>query len=168
MARGAGSALLVCAWLGCSAAYGQASPAGGFVADPKSGCKVWDPHPVADLELTDRLRELGTDADRQNVLFITVDPERDTPEQLALYLSSFDPRIIGLSGTEQNVAKVMTEYRALARKVPLKDGGYTMDHTATVYIMNKNGQFVGLMNYQEPDATARAKLKRLLDDAGTS
>jgi hypothetical protein len=48
VARGAGSALLVCAWLGCSAAYGQASPAGGFVADPKSGCKVWDPHPVAD------------------------------------------------------------------------------------------------------------------------
>ena len=124
--------------------------------------------PTTLLELTDRLRELGTDADRLNVLFITVDPERDTPEQLALYLSSFDPRIIGLSGTEQNVAKVMTEYRAFARKVPLKDGGYTMDHTATVYMMNKNGQFVGLMNYQEPEATARAKLRRLLDDAATS
>jgi protein SCO1/2 len=153
------------AWL-----FGSLRPSvsGGRLRCRPSGCKVWDPHPVADLELTDRLRELGTDADRQNVLFITVDPERDTPEQLALYLSSFDPRIIGLSGTEQNVAKVMTEYRALARKVPLKDGGYTMDHTATVYIMNKNGQFVGLMNYQEPEATARAKLKRLLDDAGTS
>jgi protein SCO1/2 len=124
--------------------------------------------PTTLLELTDRLRELGTDGDRLNVLIITVDPERDTPEQLALYLSSFDPRIIGLSGTEQNIAKVMTEYRVFARKVPLKDGGYMMDHTATVYMMNKNGQFVGLMNYQESEATARAKLRRLLDDAATS
>jgi protein SCO1/2 len=120
--------------------------------------------PTTLFELTNRLTELGPDADRLNVVFITVDPERDTPEQLKLYLSSFDPRITGLSGTEQNVAAAMKGYRAYARKVPLKDGGYNMDHTATIYLMNKKGQFVGHMNHQEPESTARAKLRRLLDD----
>lgn len=121
--------------------------------------------PTTLLEITNRLKELGREADRLNVVFITVDPERDTPEQLALYLSSFDPRITGLSGTEEGVAAAMKAYRAYAQKIPLKDGGYTMNHTATIYMMNKKGQFVGLMNYQEPEATTRAKIRRLLDDA---
>ena len=124
--------------------------------------------PTTLLELTERLKELGQDAEKLNVLFVTVDPERDTPEQLALYLSSFDPRITGLSGPEKDIAAVMAEYRVYARKVPLKDGGYTMDHTAAVYMMNHKGQFVGLLDYQEPEASARAKLRRLLDDSADS
>lgn len=124
--------------------------------------------PTTLFELTTRLKELGTDADRLNVLFITVDPERDTPEQLALYLSSFDPHISGLSGTPENIATVMTRYRAFARKVPLEGGGYTMDHTAAIYMMNGEGQFTGIMNYQEPDASAREKLRRLIDSGGPS
>jgi protein SCO1/2 len=121
--------------------------------------------PTTLLELTNRLKELGAEADRLNVIFITVDPERDTPKQLKLYLDSFDPRIEGLSGSEEAIASVMQAYRAIARKVPLQDGGYTMDHTATIYMMNKRGQFVSLMNYQESEATMRSKLRRLLDDA---
>lgn len=121
--------------------------------------------PTTLFELTNRLKELGPDADRLNVVFITVDPERDTPEQLALYLSSFDLRITGLSGTEEHLRAAMKAYRVYAEKVPLKDGGYTMNHTATIYMMNKKGQFVGLMNYQESEDTMRAKLRRLLDDA---
>ena len=119
--------------------------------------------PTTLFELSNRLKELGTDANRLNVLFITVDPERDTPQQLALYVASFDERITGLSGTPENIAVVMKAYRVYARKIPLKDGGYTMDHTATIYMMNNRGQFVGAMNYQESDATMRAKLLRLLD-----
>jgi len=119
--------------------------------------------PTTLLDLTNRLGELGALASRLNVLFITVDPERDTPEQLALYLSSFDPRITGLSGSEADVAEAMKAYRAIARKVPLKEGGYTMDHTATIYMMNETGQFVGLISYQEPEASTRAKLRRLLN-----
>lgn len=124
--------------------------------------------PTTLFELTTRLKELGPEADRLNVVFITVDPERDTPQQLALYLSSFDPHITGLSGTPENVAAAMIAYRVYARKVPLEGGGYTMDHTATIYMMNSKGQFVGHLNYQEPEATARAKLRRLLDFGATS
>lgn len=118
--------------------------------------------PTTLFELTTRMSELGREADRLNVLFITVDPARDTPEQLALYLSSFDPRITGLSGTAENVAAAMKAYRAFAQKVPLDNGDYTMDHTATIYMMNTRGQFVSHMNYQENDAVARDKLKQLL------
>ena len=109
------------------------------------------------------LKGLGPDADRLNVLFITVDPDRDTPPQLALYLSSFDPRITGLTGTSENIAAAIKGYRVYARKVPLDGGGYTMDHSATIYMMNSKGQFVDVMAYQEPDARASAKLHRLLE-----
>jgi protein SCO1/2 len=119
--------------------------------------------PTTLFELTTRLGELGPDADRLNIVFITVDPERDTPQQLALYLASFDPRINGLSGSPENVSAVMKHYRVYARKVPLEGGGYTMDHTATMYMMNSLGKFVGLVNYQEPDTAVRAKLRRLID-----
>ena len=114
------------------------------------------------LEITNQLEELGPDADRLNVLFITVDPERDTPQQLALYLSSFDPRITGLSGAPENIFAAMKAYHIYAKKVPLKDGGYTMDHTATIAVMNSKGQYVDAMHYQASSATTRAKLHRLL------
>jgi protein SCO1/2 len=124
--------------------------------------------PTTLFELTNLLKELGREADRLNVLFITVDPDRDTPDQLALYLSSFDSRIVGLSGTPENIGAVMKAYRVYARKVPLEGEGYTMDHTATVYMLNSEGQFVGVMSYQEPEKTARAKLRRLIDFGGRS
>jgi protein SCO1 len=114
------------------------------------------------LEITDQLKDLGPDADRLNVLFITVDPERDTPEELALYLSSFDPRITGLSGTPENILAAEKAYHIYAQKVPLEDGGYTMDHTATIAVMNSKGQRVDSMHFQAPGATTRAKLHRLL------
>jgi protein SCO1/2 len=122
--------------------------------------------PTTLLDLTNLMKQLGPDADRLNVLFITVDPERDTPQQLALYLSSFDPRINGLSGTNDKIAVAMKAYHVFAEKVPSADGGYTMDHTAIIYMMNSKGQFAGVMNYREPDSVARAKLRRLLDSAG--
>jgi protein SCO1/2 len=118
--------------------------------------------PATLLEISNELKELGPDADRLNVLFITVDPERDTPQQLALYLSSFDPRITGLSGTPENILAAEKAYHIYAKKVPLEDGGYTMDHTATVAMMNSKGQYVDAMHFQAPVATTRAKLRRLL------
>jgi protein SCO1/2 len=121
--------------------------------------------PTTLLDITNRLNELGTNARRLNALFITVDPERDTPAQLAAYLSSFHDQITGLSGTSENVAQVVKAFRVVARKVPLADGGYTMDHTASVYLLNSGGGFVGLLNYQEPEATARRKIQRLLNSS---
>lgn len=123
--------------------------------------------PTTLFELTTQLEELGPDADRLNVLFITVDPERDTPEQLALYLSSFDPRITGLSGSTEDVSAAMNAYHIYAKKVPLNDGDYSMDHTATIAMMNSKGKYVGAMHYQAPTAITHAKLRRLLD-AGNS
>jgi protein SCO1/2 len=120
--------------------------------------------PTTLFALSNHLTELGRDGDRLNIVFITVDPERDTPDKLALYVSSFDERITGLSGTAEHIRAAMTAYRAVARKIPLADGDYAMDHTATIFMMNSKGQFVGFINYQEPEAGVRAKLRRLLDD----
>jgi len=119
--------------------------------------------PTTLLELSNRLAELKSEAEQLNVLFITVDPERDTPAQLALYLASFDPHITGLGGTSEDVAAAIDAYQVYARKVPLKSGGYTMDHTATIYLMDRKGQYVGTISHRDSEALMRAKIRRLLD-----
>ena len=91
-------------------------------------------------------------------LFITVDPERDTPAVLKDYLSSFDPRIRALTGSPEAVAAVEKAYKVYAKKVPAKDGDYSMDHTAVVYLMDKQGRFVNAFNLEQPPAKAAADL----------
>lgn len=108
------------------------------------------------------LEALGPDADKLAVVFVTVDPERDTPAAMKDYLSSFDPRIIGLSGTPDEVAAVVKSNRVYARKVELEGGGYTMDHSAAVLLFDKDGRFTGTVDYQAPADQAVAKLKRLV------
>ena len=76
------------------------------------------------------------------------------------YLGSFDPRIVGLSGDRPAIDAVVKAYRAYAKKVPLKDGDYTMDHTALVYLMGKDGKFVGAFNIEQPPAQAAAEWLR--------
>jgi protein SCO1 len=85
--------------------------------------------PTTLFEMSEILRKLGSDADRTAVMFITVDPERDTPESLKDYLASFDPHIRGLTGDPAAVAAVAKAYRVYFKKVPLEGGDYTMDHT---------------------------------------
>ncbi|WP_349368084.1 SCO family protein [Salinarimonas sp.] len=95
-------------------------------------------------------------------LFVTVDPERDTPEAMRSYVSSFDDRIVGLTGSPEAVDAVVSAYRAFARKVPLDDGDYTMEHTAIVYIMDEEGRFVaGLNTAQAPEDAASELLSRI-------
>jgi protein SCO1 len=117
--------------------------------------------PTTLLELTNRMEDLGADADKLRLVFVTVDPEKDTPDFLKRYLANFDKRLIGLTGTADEIAAVAKAYRAIFKKVPTKDG-YTMDHTATVYLMDAQGRFVGTIAYQESPETQRAKLKRLV------
>ena len=93
---------------------------------------------------------------------MTVDPERDTGEFLAEYLTSFDPRITGLTGTPQQIEQIKKDYKVYARKVPLDDGDYTMDHTASIYLMHGDGSFAGTIAYQENTETAIEKLRRLI------
>lgn len=117
--------------------------------------------PTTLWETTEALKALGSDADKIKVLFISVDPTRDTPEFLARYLQSFDPRIVGLTGSEAEIAAVGKSYRAYWRKVPTDDGDYTMDHTASIFLMDRDGQFAGTISYGESMEVRLQKLRRL-------
>jgi protein SCO1/2 len=117
--------------------------------------------PTTLFEVSEVLRQLGPDAGRARALFVTVDPERDTPEKLKDYLSSFDPHLIGLTGSPDAVERVLKAYRVYYKKVP-SEGGYTMDHTALVYLMDKQGRFVAPFNLKQGSAEAAATLRRYL------
>ncbi len=93
-------------------------------------------------------------------LFITVDPERDTPAKLKDYLGSFDPHLHGITGAPDAVAAVAKEYRVYYKKVPTEDDDYTMDHTAIVYLMDKNGHFVAPFSLRRTPEAAADDLRR--------
>jgi protein SCO1/2 len=114
--------------------------------------------PTTLFEISEVMKSLGRDADRTGALFITVDPERDTPATLKDYLSNFDPHLRGLTGAPAAVDTALKAYRVYAKKIPLKDGDYTMDHTAVVYLMDKNGRFVAPFNMKR---TAEAEVADL-------
>ncbi|ETR77236.1 copper-binding protein [Afipia sp. P52-10] len=118
--------------------------------------------PTALFEMSEILRAMGGDASRINAYFVSVDPERDTPEVMKSYLGSFDPNLKGLTGSPDQVAKIITAYRVYAKKVPLKDGDYTMDHTALIYLMDREGRFVAPFNIKRQPEEAAADLKKYL------
>ena len=90
------------------------------------------------------LEKLGTKAQRITPIFISVDPQRDTPEKLAAYVKNFDPRLVGLTGTPEEIAAVAKAYKVYYAKVPSKErpDDYTMDHTSIIYVMDPKGEFV--------------------------
>lgn len=108
------------------------------------------------------LVDLGDDAARINAVFVSVDPERDTVEQIAGYLTVFDPRIVGLVGTPEQLADMAGAYGFFYEKVPVDGGGYTMNHTATVYLLDVTGALTGTVDYHEDRETALRKVRRLL------
>jgi protein SCO1/2 len=112
--------------------------------------------------MSNALQRLGADADRLRVVFVTVDPERDTPEQLQQYLDSFDPRIIGLTGSEQQIAATAKAWNAFHNKIPEGDGSYTVVHSAYVYLMDRDNRLTGTMGFQETEDEQVAKLKALI------
>ena len=118
--------------------------------------------PTTLFEMSQVFEALGPDARKVTGLFVTVDPERDTPEVMKSYLGSFHPSIQGLTGTPEQVAAVIKAYRAYAKKVPTQDGDYTMDHTAIVYLMGKDGTFIAPFNLKRPPADAETELRRYL------
>jgi protein SCO1/2 len=110
--------------------------------------------PTKLFEISEVLRAAGPKGEKLRALFVTVDPERDTPEIMKSYLGSFDPRIVGLSGDRPAIDAMIKAYRAYARKVPLQGDDYTMDHTALVYLMAKDGGFIGAFNIEQTPAQA--------------
>jgi protein SCO1/2 len=117
--------------------------------------------PTTLFEVSEILRKLGPDAERVGVLFVTIDPERDTPAALKDYLSSFDPHMLGLTGEPDAIAAVAKAYRVYYKKVPLEND-YTMDHTAIVYLMDKEGRFVSPFSLKRTTGAAAADLRRYL------
>ena len=120
--------------------------------------------PTTLFELASLMEQLGNDADRINFVFISVDSGRDGPKEMKEYLGAFDDRIIGLTGTEEQIDVVTKAYKVYYARVPVEGGDYTMDHTASVLLMDSNGQFFGTMAYEEASDVMLAKLKRLIGE----
>ena len=114
--------------------------------------------PTTLAQISAVFRELGPD-EKARALFVTVDPQRDTPAVLKDYLSSFDPRITALTGAPEAIKSAERAFRVYAKAVPDKDGTYSMDHTAIAYLMDKQGRFVGAFNLERPVRDAAAELK---------
>jgi protein SCO1/2 len=108
--------------------------------------------------------EIGAPAKDFTTLFVTVDPERDTPAVLKEYLTNFGGKTIALSGTPEQVAQVAKEYRVYYKKVPTSDGGYTMDHTAVLYLMGPKGEFRDVIASNEDHDRYVVKIKKLLTE----
>ena len=119
--------------------------------------------PTTMADMAALMARLGPEAKDFRIYFVSVDPERDTPEVLRSYLASFEPNVVGLTGTPDEIAKVAKEFRAYYRKVPLDGGDYTMDHSAFVYLMGKDGGFRSVIGYQEKPDRALNKLKTLIE-----
>ena len=105
--------------------------------------------------------DLGKGEDAFNIVFVSVDPERDTPEQVATYQTAFSGPVIPLTGSPAQVEQVKKQYGIFSEKVPVEGGDYTVDHTATVLLFDRNGKFVATVSPDEQDAPALAKLKRI-------
>ncbi len=118
--------------------------------------------PATLFEVSEVMRALGKDADRTGALFITVDPERDTPAAMKDYLSSFDSHLRGATGDRAAIDAAEKAYRVYAKKVPTTNGDYSMDHTALVYLMDKQGRFVAPFSLKRRPEDAAADLRRYL------
>ena len=121
-----------------------------------------DACPTTLARLTVLMKALGPEANRLNVAFVTVDPARDTPRQLKQYLSAFDPRIQGLTGSDAAVATAAKEYSVFYQKAPLPGGGYSMDHSTAVYLVDRKRGFFEIVPPDAPQDEQLDALKRLL------
>jgi protein SCO1/2 len=127
----------------------------GFTACP-------DICPTMLTRMASLLDQLGEDAAQVNVILVSVDPERDTPDVLASYLQAFDPRITGLTGTAAQLADFAKRYRVFYEKIPGDGGSYTMNHTSGVLLFDAHGNFQSIIDGHEPEDVALKKLQRVI------
>ncbi len=119
------------------------------------------PTTMARMELL--RKRLGTEADKMNVVFVSVDPEHDKKEDIASFLSMFDAPVIGLTGDPAELKRMEKSFKIYVERVPLPNGDYTIDHTARILLFDRDGQFVDTMDAKELEAQAITRLKRLID-----
>ncbi|MCZ2328654.1 SCO family protein [Bartonella sp. F02] len=122
--------------------------------------------PTTLADLSQWLTELGSDADKLGIWFVTVDPERDTPEVLREYLSNFNDKIIGITGDPEKVRNMIDSFNIVAEKVPGDNGNYTFNHTAAILLLKKGGKLFGTIPYnveenEVKDEIAIERLKKL-------
>jgi protein SCO1 len=117
--------------------------------------------PTTLFELDGWLKKLGNEGKNIHAYFVSIDPERDTPDVLNAYVSNVSDRITGITGSPEKVAAMAKSFGIYAKKVPLDGGDYTMDHTASILLLSKGGDFAGTIAYGEDSEAAMAKLKRL-------
>lgn len=117
--------------------------------------------PTTLLEMAGWLNTLGEEGKNISAYFVSIDPERDTPEIMNTYISNFSDRIIGITGEPDKVHAMAKSFGIYSKKVATEDGDYTMDHTASVLLLNGKGDFAGTIAYGESASNAIAKLKRL-------
>ena len=122
--------------------------------------------PTTLLAVSNLLQRLGADADRLGVVFVTVDPERDTSEAMRQYLAAFDARIVGLTGSGAQVAAVAKSWNAFHDKIAETDGTYTVVHSAYIYLMDGDGRLAGTMSFQDSEDEQLAKVRTLLARPG--
>ena len=123
-------------------------------------CPEVCPTTLSDMSVS--LKELGDQAKDFKLLFITVDPERDTLPIVKDYLANFDPRIEGLVPSLEQLPQVARAFHVYYKKEPTSDGSYTMDHTATLFLMDKTGALKSTISFDENRATRTAKLQKLM------
>ena len=110
----------------------------------------------------DDLQSTGVNTNSLRIIFVTVDPLRDTPEQLKQYLSLFDANVTGLTGTPENIRATLKQFGIYAKKIDRGDGEYLYDHSAAVFLYRGDGQFKGTIVHNEPFAFIKEKLKSIL------
>lgn len=118
--------------------------------------------PVTIYELTAAADRLGAAAEDLRIDFVTVDPERDTPDRMREYFSGFGPKVTGFTGAADTLARLQTAFEITARRVPLERGDYTMDHTATVFLRNRAGRVEDVIAYGSEQDVIDARLSALL------
>ncbi|AWC23337.1 MULTISPECIES: SCO family protein [Aminobacter] len=120
--------------------------------------------PTTLFELDGLLKQMGDEGKNIRAYFVSVDPERDTPEVMNTYVSNVSDRITGITGDPAKIAAMSKSFGIYSKKVETEGGDYTMDHTASVLLLDSKGDFFGTIAYEENPETALAKLKRLANE----
>jgi len=118
--------------------------------------------PTTLYEMAGWFEALGSEGEDLNAFFVTVDPERDTPDMLKAYVTAPTDRVTGITGSPEEIAEIIEAWHVHAERIPLENGDYTMDHTASVFLIGPRGEFEGTIAYREAGDVALGKIRNLL------
>jgi protein SCO1/2 len=124
-----------------------------------------DACPTTLAELAQVMKDLGPDADKLQVLFVTVDPERDTPQVLKQYVPSFNPAFLGLYGNAAETERAAKEFKVFYQKQPGKDGAYSMDHSAGTFVLDRDGRLRLFAQYGASHTALTHDIRLLLQNS---